>query len=358
MYGLKREPNFEKDRYVLLEPRPRADQAETLKTTPEALEARLAPLRARLLAVRDARPAPLRDDKVLTSWNGLMIAAYADGFRLLKDAAHRQAAEKAADFLLAKLRTPDGRLLRTYRGGTAKLPAYLEDYAFLAHGLLRLHAATGDPKRLAQARELTDRMIADFADTEQGGFFYTADDHESLLARPKDPYDNALPSGNSVAIRNLVALAAATGEPSYLDHAGKALDAFSPAMAQNPAALPLMLVALEEYLDARPAAGADRPTKPGGGQGRGSRDREGRPGPEGRRRPRARVRRRRDPLHQGGLAPLRQPRRRREPDPHDAQPRPRPARHARQGHLPAGRGEGARLQRPREGLRSTRAPWS
>ena len=266
VYGLKREPNFEKDRYVLLEPRSRADQAQTLKTTPEALEASLAPLRARLLAVRDARPAPLRDDKVLTSWNGLMIAAYADGFRLLKDPAHRQAAEKAADFLLTRLRTPDGRLLRTYRGGTAKLPAYLEDYAFLAHGLLRLHAATGDPKRLAQARELTDRMIADFTDTEQGGFFYTADDHESLLARPKDPYDNALPSGNSVAIRNLVALAAATGEPSYLDHAGKALDAFSPAMAQNPAALPLMLVALEEYLDARPAAGADRPTKPGAGK--------------------------------------------------------------------------------------------
>ena len=231
---------------------------------PRRSRRRLAPLRAKLLAVRDARPAPLRDDKVLTSWNGLMIAAYADGFRLLKDPAYRQAAEKAADFLLTKLRTPDGRLLRTYRGGQAKLPAYLEDYAFLAHGLLRLHAATGDPKRLAQARELTDRMIADFADTEQGGFFYTADDHESLLARPKDPYDNALPSGNSVAIRNLVALAAATGEPSYLDHAGKALDAFSPAMAQNPAALPLMLVALEEYLDARPAAGADRPTKPGG----------------------------------------------------------------------------------------------
>ena len=97
-------------------------------------------------------------------------------------------------------------------------PAYLEDYAFLAHGLLRLHAATGDPKRLAQARELTDRMIADFADPEEGGFFYTADDHESLLARPKDPYDDALPSGNSVAIRNLVALAAATGEARYLDH--------------------------------------------------------------------------------------------------------------------------------------------
>jgi uncharacterized protein YyaL (SSP411 family) len=254
VYGLARAPNFSEDRYVLLEPRTRAEQAETLKTTPEALEARLQPLRARLLAVRDRRPAPLCDDKVVTSWNGLTIAAYADGFRLLKDPRHRQAAERAADFLLGRLRAPDGRLLRTYRNGQAKFPAYLEDYAFLAHGLLRLHAATGDPRRLAQARALTDRMIDDFADTKAGGFFFTSDDHESLLARPKDPYDNALPSGNSVAIRNLIALAAATGEPRYLDLAGQALDAFSATLAQSPGSLPLMLVALEEYLDARPAA--------------------------------------------------------------------------------------------------------
>jgi hypothetical protein len=217
-----------------------------------------------MLAARDRRPAPMLDDKVLTSWNGLMIAAYAEGYRVLKDPRHREAAEKAADFLLAKLRTPDGRLLRTYRNGQARLPAYLEDYAFLAHGLLRLHAATGDPRRLAQARALTDRMIADFADEKAGGFFYTADDHESLLARAKDPNDNALPSGNSVAIRNLVALAAVTGEPRYLDEAGKALDAFSPLVSQSPGSFPLMLVALGEYLDARPQApvAAEPPGEP------------------------------------------------------------------------------------------------
>ena len=254
VYGLKREPNFEKDRYVLLEPRPRDDQAATLKTTPEALEARLAPARVKLLAARDRRPSPLRDDKVLTSWNGLMIAAYADGFRVLKDARYREAAEKAADFLLTRLRTADGRLLRTYRAGQAKLPAYLEDYAYLAHGLLRLHAATGDPKRLAQARTLTDRMIDDFADTKDGGFFYTAGDHESLIARPKDPVDGVLPSGNSVAVRNLVALAGLTKDPRYLDTAGKALAAFSARLSQSPSTLPLMLVALGEFLDARPEA--------------------------------------------------------------------------------------------------------
>ena len=253
VYGLKRDPNFEQGRYVLLEPRPRAEQAQTLGTTPEALEAQLGPLRAKLLTARDHRPAPLLDDKVLTSWNGLMIAAYADGYRVLKDDRYRRAAEKAADFILDKLRDTDGRLLRTYRAGQAKLPAYLEDYAFLAHGLLRLHAATGDPKRLAQARALTDRMLADFTDEKEGGFFYTADGHETLLARPKDPHDNVLPSGNSVAIRNLIALAAATGDAHYLDHAGKALDAFSASMAQNPFVFPLMLTGLEEYLDARPA---------------------------------------------------------------------------------------------------------
>jgi uncharacterized protein YyaL (SSP411 family) len=256
VYGLDRMPNFEKDRYVLFRPRGIKEQAEALETTPEVLEQKLAPMRAKLLAVRDKRPAPLLDDKVLTSWNGLMIAAYADGYRVFKDDAYRQAAEKAADFLLARLRTPDGRLLRTYRAGQAKLGAYLEDYAFLIHGLLRLHAATGDKARLAQARELTDRMLAEFTDKKDGGFFYTADGHETLLARTKDPYDSAIPSGNSVAIRSLIALSTATGEARYLEEAGKALDAFSPIMGQSPVGVPLMLVGLGEYLDARPADGA------------------------------------------------------------------------------------------------------
>ncbi|WP_422929779.1 DUF255 domain-containing protein [Singulisphaera sp. PoT] len=259
VYGMKREPNFEKDRYVLLEPRSREEQATTLKDTPQGLETRLAPMRAKLLAARDLRPSPLRDDKILTSWNGLMIAAYADGFRVLKDSKYREAAEKAADFLLARLRTPDGRLLRTYRAGQAKLPAYLEDYAYLAEGLLRLHAATGDEKRLAQAKQLIDRMIADFEDTKQGGFFFTAADHEELLARPKDPVDGVVPSGNSVAILCLVRLAKATGETRYLDTAGRTLGAFGSRLSQSPGTIPMMLVGLAEYLDARDASGIKEP---------------------------------------------------------------------------------------------------
>ena len=191
-----------------------------------------------------------------------MIAAYADGYRVLKVEKYRQAALKAAGFLLERLRLPDGRLLRTSRQGQAKLAAYLEDYAFLAHGLIRLHAATGDARWLQEARALVDRMIADFEDREEGGFFFTAVGHESLLARAKDPFDNALPSGNSMAILDLMALYRATGEPSYRDHAGKALDAFSTSLSQVPAAMPAVVIGLEQYLDSGPAKGRREATRP------------------------------------------------------------------------------------------------
>jgi len=251
VYGLKRESNFEGGRYVLLQPRPLAEQADKLRTTPEKLEALLSPLRTRMLAARENRPGPLRDDKIITAWNGLMIAAYADAYRILKNDAYRRAAEKCAEFLLSRLREPGGRLLRTYRAGQARLPAYLEDYAFLVHGLLRLHAATGESRWLDQARGLTDRMIADFSDTQEGGFFFTASDHESLLTRSKDPYDGALPGANSVAVLDLLAISRATGEKSYLEPARKTLESLSTALSQNPAAMPLLLVGLQEYLDAR-----------------------------------------------------------------------------------------------------------
>jgi uncharacterized protein len=263
VYGLKGDPNFERSRYVLHEPRSRAENAESHKTTPQVLEGRLAPLRAQLLAAREKRPAPMCDDKIITGWNGLMIAAYADGYRLLKVEKYRQTAEKAAGFVLDKLRTTNGHLLRTARLGKAKLPAYLEDYAFLIHGLLRLHAATGNGRWLKEAQDLADRMIRDFEDGEEGGFFFTADDHESLLARPKDPFDNALPSGNSMAIVDLMELHKFTGESSYLDHAGKAIDALSTLLFKTPAALPLTLVGLQLYLDAAPDRGMPKPVVAG-----------------------------------------------------------------------------------------------
>ncbi len=263
-YGLNGQPNFEGGRYVLNRPETVAAQAEGVGMTPEALDARLAPLRAKLLEARDARPTPLRDDKVLTAWNGLMIAAYADGYRVLGDESYRQAAEKAAGFLWETLRNDDGQLLRTYRAGEAKLDAYLEDYAFFTLGLLRLHEATGEAKWLDRARVLADRLIADFEDEKDGGFYFTADDHESLLARPKDPYDSAIPSGNSVAVLALLELADATGEPSYRDVAGKALRNFSFALEQTPSGVPFLLVGLMDFLDDAPRAAVDpdRPDNP------------------------------------------------------------------------------------------------
>jgi uncharacterized protein YyaL (SSP411 family) len=265
-YGLDGKSNFEGNRFVLREPATRDKLAAKLSLTPEALEARLAPLRAKLLAARDKRQAPPLDDKVLTAWNALMIAAYADAHRLTGDPDYRKSAERAADFLLTRMRTPEGRLLRTYRNGQAKLSAYLEDYAFLAHALLKLHAATDDPQRLAQARDLTDRMIAEFSDPKDGGYFFTADAHESLLTRTKDPFDNALPSGNSAAIHVLVALAESTHESKYLDQAQKALTTFGAILTRNPAGAPWMLAGMDAYLDARPAtdptAATQNPTNP------------------------------------------------------------------------------------------------
>lgn len=252
IYGMKRDPNFEGGRYVLLQPRPIEEQAEKPQTTPQELEARLRPLCERMLVAREQRPGPLRDEKILTAWNGLMIAAYADAYRAFKNEAYRQAAEKSAEFLLKTLRDPGGRLLRTYCAGQAKLPGYLEDYGFLVHGLLRLHTATGDSRWLGQARTLADRMIADFADPREGGFFFTAGAHESLLARPKDPYDGALPGANNMAALDLLALHRATGEPRYLDTARKTLESFQTPLVQNPAAMPLMLVAVQELLDDQP----------------------------------------------------------------------------------------------------------
>jgi hypothetical protein len=256
VYGLTGQPNAEGEHYVLREPQSRAERAAALAISPETLESRLVPLRSRLLAVREKRPAPLRDDKILCAWNGLMIAAYADGYRVLKDDRYRLSAEKAAAFLLDHLRTKEGRLLRTYREGRAKLPAYLEDYAFLAHGLLRLHRATGDARWVREARSLVDRMIADFEDKQDGGFFFTAGDHEQLLARAKDPFDNALPSGNSMAILDLLELYRITHETAYLDRAGKSLAAFATAISRVPAALPLVLLGLGQYLDERPETSA------------------------------------------------------------------------------------------------------
>jgi len=222
---------------------------------PEAdVAARLAEARAVLLAARDRRPQPARDDKALAGWNGLMLAAYADASTALARAAdatlaatgrrYREIAERAGERLLAVLPDERGRLRRSWKDGRARHAGTLEDHACLAEGLLALHEATANERWFSAARDLAETILAHFADPD-GGFFDTADDAERLVARPRSVEDNALPSGNAIAILVLLRLAALTGEGHYADAAEGALGLVGEAPARYPTAFAQWLVALD-----------------------------------------------------------------------------------------------------------------
>jgi hypothetical protein len=223
--------------------------AQEAGLTDEELAARLAPIRQRLLEVRNKRPRPLTDTKILTSWNGLMIRGYADAGRLLQRPEYVEAGARAANFLLSHVRTPEGRLQRTYSQGQARLNAYLDDYAFLVDGLIALHRATQDSRWLQAADALTARQIELFWNERRGGFYFTSEDHESLIARGIDPADGAEPSGNSVSAGNLVYLATALERPEYRDKARRTIQAVSSLMQASPSAAPRLAVALSELLE-------------------------------------------------------------------------------------------------------------
>jgi uncharacterized protein YyaL (SSP411 family) len=188
----------------------------------EGSEARLARAREKLFEHRQRRPQPARDDKAIAAWNGLAIAALAEAGRLDGGERYLDAATRAAETILAGLRATDGRLGRSWKDGRATGEGVLEDYADLADGLLALYQATFDERWFAAARDLADQILARFADPS-GGFFDTATDHERLVARPKDPQDNATPSGGSMATLVLLRLAALTGEGRYRTAAERAI---------------------------------------------------------------------------------------------------------------------------------------
>ena len=248
VYGVEEGPNFEGGTNILYLPVPLSSAAKSLKKSEDDLRNRLEPLKEKLLAARDQRKQPLLDTKVITSWNGLMIDAFAYGYEVLDDQRYRDVAEKAALFNLKHLRTADGQLMRTYRDGVAKYNGYLDDYAFLVRGLLGLHQATGKEAWLAEAKSLTDRMSQLFWDDKNGGFYFTLADQRHLVVRTKNPYDSALPSGNAVAVNNLLTLAQLVDEKSYLDKAAKTLQNFAGMMAQSPGAFMHMLFATNRYL--------------------------------------------------------------------------------------------------------------
>jgi hypothetical protein len=231
-------------RSVLHVARPAADVAREVGIDEVALRRAVDGARAPLLAARAKRPPPLRDDKVLTSWNALMISAHARAALTLGDATYAQRAERAADFLLRTLASGD-RLLRTYNAGAAKLDAYLDDYAFLVAALLDLHEATGNPRWLTEAIRLDAVLERHFEDKTGGGFFATSDDHEALLARDKPSYDGAEPSGASVEALNLLRLHELTTRDTYRARAERCLASAGPVLASSPTALSEMLLALD-----------------------------------------------------------------------------------------------------------------
>ena len=212
-------------------------------------EARLQEVIARgrkaLSEAREKRVRPGRDEKILTAWNGMMLRAFAEAAAALDRDDYRQVAVRNADFVLAKLRTEKGRLLRSYKDGQAKFNAYLEDYACYAAGLLSLYEATFDLRYFSAARELADVAIAQFTDEEAGGFFDTSADHEALVTRPKDLYDNATPSGNSMIAETLLRLSELTGDAAYRQPAERLLRALAPATGQHPTAFGHLLCALD-----------------------------------------------------------------------------------------------------------------
>src|SRR5688572_21647474 len=222
--------------------------AARLAVNPDDLEASLARARPLVYRARLLRVAPGLDDKVLTAWNGLMISALAEGHRVLGDPRYLAAATRAADFLLATLRAPDGRLLRTYRAGTAHLAAYLEDYACLADALVDLHEAGASDRYLREAEGLAERMRADFADPA-GGFFSTARDHEPLIVRHREGHDGATPAANAVAARALARLSYHLDREDLREEAARAVRAYGRAIERQPRAFAMSLVVVDLLLD-------------------------------------------------------------------------------------------------------------
>jgi len=239
--------------------------------------AELAEARRKLFAAREQRVHPQRDEKVLTSWNGLILATFAEAARVLSPSPpplsppqlwgrsggggstsplpqdwergelYRQVAERNADFLLSELRTPDGRLYHTWKDGEANINGYLEDYAHLVVGLLELYQTTFEPRWYLAARELAEVMIEHFR-APDGGFFDTSDDHEALIIRPRELQDNAVPSGNAMAAVGLLRLAGLAVEPRYAELARRSLVQMQPLLAQYPLGFGQWLIALDYVL--------------------------------------------------------------------------------------------------------------
>jgi uncharacterized protein YyaL (SSP411 family) len=245
-WGVDKGPNFE-GHSILFVPREPSDVAETLGITEERLAELIAAARTRLYAVRDKRVHPGLDDKVLASWNGLALAAFAEAGRVLDRPDYIAAAVKNADFVISQMR-PGDRLLRSWKDGQAKIKGYLEDYAMVGVGLLTLYEATFDRRWLDESRRLAEQALTLFWEDGDGIFFDTGTDHEALVVRPRNLFDNAVPCGTSVAIEWLLKLAVLFGEERFEAVALKALRPIADLMTRYPSGFGRYLSALDFHL--------------------------------------------------------------------------------------------------------------
>lgn len=230
---------------ILHFPKPLDYIASEAGITLDELIVRLGKIRDALFEVRKKRVRPLLDDKVLVDWNGLMIAALAKASTVFEEPKYVQAAVKAADFILEHMRNEEGTLYHRYAKGERAVEGFLDDYAFFTFGLIELYEATFEEKYLQAATDLTNLIVARFWDTKDGGFYFTTKNAENQMPRMKQAYDGASPSGNSVALLNLLRLARSTGDTGYEERASKILKVFAEEVQSAPQAFTFMLAGLD-----------------------------------------------------------------------------------------------------------------
>jgi uncharacterized protein len=256
-YGLEKGGNYTEQRTgerpgtnILYLAKPIEEFAKEKGRDPLQLGGKLKAQRQKLLAVRNQRPSPHRDDKILAGWNGLMIESLAYAGRTLKESRYTRAAQRAADFILKKMRTDNGRVLRTCRAGQAKVAGYLDDFAFLAAGLLELYHADRETRWFDQARQLAEAMLEDFEDKAMGGFFYSSEKHDNILLRSRNLLGGGnIPSANGISAIFLLRLGELTGDYRYRQAARRTVESQAGLMRQWPTQTETFILATAEYLE-------------------------------------------------------------------------------------------------------------
>jgi uncharacterized protein YyaL (SSP411 family) len=230
---------------ILFLKRALAEIASDLAIPLEEFGQKLEEVRTKLFNARTKRVHPYKDDKILTDWNGLMIAALGKGAQVFGELHYAEAAKRAVDFILTHMVDAKGRLYHRYRDGEGAITAFLDDYAFLTWGLIELYEATFEPRYLQKALDLNTIILKRFWDEEKGGFYFTTDDADTILVRKKEIYDGAVPSGNAVAMLNLLRLARLTAQPELEEKAAHISRTFSNAVSQSPGAFTQLMIALD-----------------------------------------------------------------------------------------------------------------